>query len=559
MGPRCRSLSSMGGFPIPFGPYVLLRRLGSGGMGEVLLARQEMGEVRRLVAVKRLHSHFASNKQFLRMFLDELRIVSRLSHPNIGHVLDAGRVGDRIFMTMEYLPGRTLDVLLQVLESRNALVPVDVAVEITRRLASALDHAHTRHNEAGEHLGIIHRDVSPDNVILTVHGEVKLVDFGIAKAKDRLGSTRTGLVKGKVTAMAPEQIHGRPLDQRADIFGLGVLFYRLITGKRPFSSRALGPMLQEILLHRPPAPAQVRADCPVDVSETIDKMIQKFPDDRFPSMSPVLEILDHVLATNGWVVSSRRLAEVLNETFPGEIEVFDEATAHHMLAKVKDLDLRCPDYSIGEVVPVSTDCRTSTGEQGSSSPAPTEMSRHAQGHPDPRTVMALPRSSPADARTVTAGTEPAAPKQQSSTSDEQRARPRALPAVDPPARNPQPPTDEAPTLFGPPDWSEIEKDLGRDGGNAGARPDAPEEMPTVYAPASSLAGEADAKSHRGGPSQDETPGRPGSRRGHDSGRRKVITALEKWLAPLPPMPRQWVLVIVILAVVLLSLLLLTAL
>ncbi|MFW5878664.1 MAG: serine/threonine protein kinase, partial [Myxococcota bacterium] len=286
--------------PRAFGRYTLLEHLGEGGMAEVLLARQEGIEgTQRLVALKRILPGLARDEDFVEMFLDEVRIVFGLHHPNIGHILDVGFVEGCHYLAMEYIQGRDLGQICRVLESSNGRVPLPMVVEIGRQVCAALHHAHSKTTKSGRPLNIVHRDVAPDNVIVTFDGTVKLVDFGIAIAENRISKTRAGLLKGKPPYMAPEQVLGLSVDGRADLFGLAVVLYRLITGEHPFHAAGPERIFKRIIEETPTPPSDLEPDCPLALSRAIMKALSKDADDRQESAAAFSDDLDQVAVELG--------------------------------------------------------------------------------------------------------------------------------------------------------------------------------------------------------------------------------------------------------------------
>ena len=302
--------------PRTFGPYTLLERLGQGGMAEVFLARQEVIEgIQRLVALKRVHPSLTRDQGFVDMFRDEVRIVSQLSHPNIGHILDAGEVGGQWYLAMEYVQGRDLARVITAAERGDGL-PVSLTVEIGRQLCAALDHAHNRTDASGQPLHIVHRDLTPDNVILTFDGTVKLVDFGIATAASRVSHTQSGMLKGKPPYMAPEQVLGESVDARADLFGLGVLLYRMVTGTHPFLAGSPDETFRRVVERSPAAPSTLVPDLPPGLSRLILQAMAKNPARRVPSARAFQDALDEVVVSTGSMVTPRWIAEWLLARFP---------------------------------------------------------------------------------------------------------------------------------------------------------------------------------------------------------------------------------------------------
>ncbi|MBS1151993.1 MAG: Serine/threonine-protein kinase Pkn6, partial [Myxococcaceae bacterium] len=217
------------------GRYELLTRLAAGGMGEVFLARQQ-GPVgfEKFLVVKTLLPHLTEDPDFVNMFFDEARIAALLNHPNIAHIYDLGEAAGRYFIAMEFVHGKTLRETTDAAEGVRGGMMLGLKCRVISSAAQALDYAHDACNSAGQHLGLIHRDVSPQNLMIAFTGEVKLVDFGIAKANNKLARTATGVIKGKYAYMSPEQAYGEPLDRRSDVFALGIVFHELLTGQRLF-------------------------------------------------------------------------------------------------------------------------------------------------------------------------------------------------------------------------------------------------------------------------------------------------------------------------------------
>jgi serine/threonine-protein kinase len=215
------------------GRYTLYRRIGVGGMAEVFLAREAVeGGGHRLCVVKRAHAFLSSDLTAIRMFLDEAQLVAQLNHPHIVQIFDLGSVGDVFYTAMEYVPGFDLLTVIQEHERQGESISEGVAARLVSQAALALDHAHNAVGQNGQPLEIIHRDVSPQNILLSTAGVVKLIDFGVAKATIAKHATQTGIVKGKYPYMSPEQISGKPLDRRTDVYALGLVFYELLTNTR---------------------------------------------------------------------------------------------------------------------------------------------------------------------------------------------------------------------------------------------------------------------------------------------------------------------------------------
>src|SRR5579864_1575909 len=224
--------------PVPprLGPYELLRRIATGGMAEVYLARRGGPHgFQKIVAVKRILPQFARDADFVAMFVDEARVCARLGHPNIVQVFDFGEEDGELYMAMEYVDGTTGARLVRAVAARGEEIPLDVCLYIALSILRALDYAHSARDESGAPISLVHRDVSPGNVLIDRSGAVKLTDFGIARAAEIERRTDAGQLKGKLGYMSPEQVVGRELDARSDIFTLGIVLAEMLILRPLFS------------------------------------------------------------------------------------------------------------------------------------------------------------------------------------------------------------------------------------------------------------------------------------------------------------------------------------
>jgi serine/threonine protein kinase len=220
------------------GRYTLDSKLAVGGMAEVFLATQSGPRgFEKVCVVKRMLPHLADEENFVRMFLDEARLAAQLNHPGIAQIFDFGEVNGSYFLAMEYVPGDSLRKIVKDHGRRGAFIPPAYCARMVADAAAALHYAHNAVGTNGQPLKVIHRDVSPQNILLGSTGVVKLIDFGVAKARSATQKTAEGLVKGKFAYMSPEQIRGQPLDQRSDIFSLGLVLYELLATRRRSSAR----------------------------------------------------------------------------------------------------------------------------------------------------------------------------------------------------------------------------------------------------------------------------------------------------------------------------------
>ncbi len=207
-----------------FGPYLLQKLIAVGGMAEIYLARTKgLAGFERQLALKVVHPDYADDKAFVQMLINEAKIAVGLNHPNVVQTFDLGRIGNRYFISMEYVDGMDLFQLLKRLTERGSSMPVELAAYVVHGALGGLDYAHNKCDEQGNPLRIIHRDMSPQNILCSRQGEVKITDFGIAKAANLTGKTRAGVIKGKLVYMSPEQAWGEPVDHRTDIFSVGIV------------------------------------------------------------------------------------------------------------------------------------------------------------------------------------------------------------------------------------------------------------------------------------------------------------------------------------------------
>src|SRR5271170_2420897 len=250
--------------PRTFGRYALFDFIGKGGMAEIYLARQrtELGPARRCV-VKQILPHFASDPAFSEMLVHEAKLAARLSHANVVQVFDLGREGERLFIAMEYVEGFDLNDLLRRCSEAKVPLPFELGVHVVCEALKGLDYAHRRTDDDGRPLGIVHRDVSPSNLLVSFEGEVKVCDFGIARANDALASGVAAheldeAIKGKAGYMSPEHARGEPLDARSDVFAAGIILWELAAGRKLYRSGEEGGSLldQARRAQIPPMPSQ---------------------------------------------------------------------------------------------------------------------------------------------------------------------------------------------------------------------------------------------------------------------------------------------------------------
>ena len=302
-----------------YGKYDLLALLATGGMAEIWLARiSGAAGFDKLVVIKRLLDHLAVNPEYVEMFLDEARINARLSHANIVQVLELGQVEGKYFMAMEYVAGLSIAQVGKRATQRLGDVPQAVACGVIAQACAGLHYAHERALPDGTALGIIHRDVSPQNLILTFEGQVKVVDFGIAKAEGRQTRTRAGLVKGKSSYMSPEQCLGLQLDRRTDVFALGIVLYELATARRLFKRSNPYMTFEAITKHDVPPPRSLNPKIDRAVEAVILRALADKPDDRYATAGELQEALEEAMRKAELHGTRTDLGKFVEETFAPE-------------------------------------------------------------------------------------------------------------------------------------------------------------------------------------------------------------------------------------------------
>jgi eukaryotic-like serine/threonine-protein kinase len=267
-----------------FGPYTVYECLGAGGMASVHRATIDIGAgVTREVALKRLLPQLADDKKFVEDFVREAKLAANLHHPNIVRILELGRSNGTYFIAMELVAGQSLLQLMKLAWAMRMVTPIGVAIAIFAELLDALDYASTAVDIEGEPMELVHRDLSPSNLIITDDGHVKIIDFGVAKAVSGKFMTNTGMVKGKLSYMALETLAGSQLDRRADIFSVGVVMWELITGRRLFRGQNEYEVITRIREGATEPPSTYNAACTPELDEIVMHALAKSRDDRWPS------------------------------------------------------------------------------------------------------------------------------------------------------------------------------------------------------------------------------------------------------------------------------------
>jgi serine/threonine protein kinase len=297
-----------------FGPYRLVRQIAVGGMAEIHLAKTKgIAGFEKYVALKMIHPNFAEDDQFIQMLVDEAKIAVQLNHGNIAQTFDLGRVGETFYITMEYVDGADLYKILRRGSESEIEMPLDVCAFVAKEVASALDHAHRKRDHSGKSLGIVHRDVSPQNVLISYAGEVKLVDFGIAKATMKARQTAVGVIKGKYYYMSPEQAWGDPIDFRSDIFSAGIVLYEMLTGQMLYLEEDLHRLLDMARRADIAPPSTLRKGIPPQLERIVMHALAKLPADRYQSAGDFASDLERFLHAYSPVFTAAKLATLMKQ------------------------------------------------------------------------------------------------------------------------------------------------------------------------------------------------------------------------------------------------------
>lgn len=298
-----------------FGKYRLAKRIGVGGMAEVWLAAGAgPGGITRPVAIKRILPHLAEDREFLTMFFDEARLLARLNHPNIVQIHEMGKTEGGYALVMEFVHGASMEKLLKVCARQGRKLPIEYAVKIVSYVCEGLEYAHNFTAPDGRPLGLVHRDLSPGNIMISFDGVVKILDFGVAKAAGNLTKTRPSFLKGKAAYMAPEQIaQAEDLDRRADVFSLGVSLYEFVTGKRPFGGDTELQIMMAITQKPAPDASAVNPEVPAELSAILQRALAKKREERYDSAREMRADLETFLFNRRMLVDQVTLAAFLRE------------------------------------------------------------------------------------------------------------------------------------------------------------------------------------------------------------------------------------------------------
>jgi serine/threonine-protein kinase len=379
--------------------YEIIARLKAGGMATLFLARRVgAAGFSRHVAIKVVHPHLAEDQGFIRMFIDEALLSARIQHPNVVHVEELGEDHGTYFLAMEYVHGSALSTLLGSLAKLERRLAPDLAVWIAMRLADGLHAAHELRSDTGEPLGVVHRDVSPQNVILSMTGHVKLIDFGIAKAASSSGKkTETGSLKGKLRYMAPEQAYGQNVDRRTDIYALGIVLWEMLTYRKAFSAKTDAELIRLVLQPKLPPPSRLNPAVASELDGVALTALAPDPEERFQTALAFRNALYGAMPA-AQRVNEEEIASLLRDVLAEELQ----KDAHTLPPKVVVVQPRAVGASsveeqLTQVVP-SLEPDDDDAERPPTPSAPAPRERHVTGSQRTAFGIGLTAPTPSEVR-----------------------------------------------------------------------------------------------------------------------------------------------------------------
>ncbi|MEE8409023.1 MAG: serine/threonine-protein kinase, partial [Myxococcota bacterium] len=312
-------------FPTRFGKYILLDRLNSGGMAEVYRAKVTGAErFQRLVAIKCMLPALNDDEQFITMFVDEAKLAAQLSHANIVQIYELGRIAEQLYIAMELIHGRDLRHVIKRVAASRVRMPIGFASYVISKAAEGLDFAHRKIGVNGSPLNLVHRDVSPQNILVSFDGEVKVVDFGIAKAEVRDTVTRAGVLKGKFAYMAPEQVMGGEIDRRADVFALGAVLYEVLIGKKLFRGESDFSILEKVRAAEIPRISDQIEGVPAEIDHALARAMARDTGDRYAWASDFAEDLVPLLIQERSIFGTKQAKEFMQHLYADDIALLAE-------------------------------------------------------------------------------------------------------------------------------------------------------------------------------------------------------------------------------------------
>ncbi len=305
-----------------------------GGMAGVYVGRLPgMAGFEKLVALKVIHPHLAKERSFIDMFLDEARIAAGIHHPNVGEIYEVGAEDGLYYMIGELVLGQNLHSMVRALNNKKVTVPEAISAYIVAQVCLGLHAAHEQKREDGKPLGLVHRDVTPRNILVSYNGFVKLVDFGVAWARDKLSHTEVGTIKGKIGFMAPEQIRCESMDRRCDVFSLGVVLYNLLTGRHPFTAANDAATISNIIAGKPTPPSEIVPEIGPDLEEIVLTALANSPDKRYPTAAHMNEALEGFILSTDYKAGPAPLSRLMHGLFEESIFKHERLLRDHRRRK----------------------------------------------------------------------------------------------------------------------------------------------------------------------------------------------------------------------------------
>jgi serine/threonine protein kinase len=328
--------------PRPYGHYFILEKIAQGGMAEIFKGlTYDFSGLKKFIVIKRILPHIASNEDFIRMLVDEAKIAVRLNHGNIAQTYDLGRVAEDYFIVMEFVEGKTVSQLYKKAVAVKQGIPIAMAVHIISEICNGLDYIHRREDELGNALGIVHCDISPQNVIVSHSGIAKIVDFGVAKAAFKLSEKDRGVLKGKFAYMSPEQTEGLHVEANSDIFSTGVVLWELLTGRRLFKKKVNSETIKAVQSMSVYPPSAYRNEIPSKLDEIVMKALERDPRKRYQSASDVSLDLTKFNLKHFPEFKPSQIGGFLQRIFEDEEstgDILQEKTHHEEITLVEDME-----------------------------------------------------------------------------------------------------------------------------------------------------------------------------------------------------------------------------
>ncbi|MCB1198888.1 MAG: serine/threonine protein kinase, partial [Deltaproteobacteria bacterium] len=295
-----------------FGKYLLIEQAASGGMAVIYKAAAKMSDASiQTFAIKRILPQYSTDQEFISLLHDEAKLMVRLNHPNIVSMVEFGKHNEQFYIAMEYIDGITLKDLITKVASHHEPFTIDMASHIIREIAIGLSYAHRRKDENGKSLAIVHRDVSPANILLSFQGDVKVADFGISKAQSQSHKTQVGIIRGKIGYMSPEQTRSDiDIDHRSDLYSLGIIFYEMLTGLRPFASNTIPEAIKLVREGKLVKPSEVRQDIPKNLEAIMLKILAHDREERYQHAQDIVDDLNEFLVQHAPLGRPVRISHV---------------------------------------------------------------------------------------------------------------------------------------------------------------------------------------------------------------------------------------------------------